>query len=149
MKRVFACISLLVFASLGCAVRQPAGDTTQTVESTKESAPRQPIVVMPSTNEALPRFGDYVYVEELPEPITKVPPEYPSLAREAGVQGTVIVQALVGRDGRVKDTRIVKTIPILDAAATASVMQWVFKPALAKNRPVAVWVAVPVVFPPR
>jgi protein TonB len=56
------------------------------------------------------------------------------------------VQALVGKDGKVKDTKVVKSIPMLDAAAVAAVKQWVFKPALSNNKPVAVWVAVPVRF---
>jgi protein TonB len=94
----------------------------------------------------LPKFGEYVYVEELPEAITKVPPNYPDLAREANVDGTVMVQALVGKDGKVKDTKVVKSIPMLDQAATEAVRQWVFKPALSNNKPVAVWVAVPVRF---
>ncbi len=103
------------------------------------------IVVAPSEDE-LPKFGDYVYVEELPEAVTRIPPTYPDLAREAGVDGTVMVQALVGKDGKVKDVRVVKSIPMLDDAAKAAVRQWVFKPALSNNKPVAVWVGVPVKF---
>ena len=103
------------------------------------------IVVAPP-EDALPAFGDYVYVEELPEPITRVQPIYPDLAREAGVDGTVMVQALVGKDGKVKDVRVVKSIPMLDENAKAAVRQWVFKPALSNNKPVAVWVGVPVKF---
>jgi hypothetical protein len=72
----------------------------------------QQIVVAPSEDE-LPKFGDYVYVEELPEAVTKVNPVYPDLAREAGVDGLVMVQALVGKDGKVKDVRVVKSIPML------------------------------------
>src|SRR5262249_31126506 len=105
----------------------------------------QQIVVAPSEDD-LPKFGDYVYVEELPEPITQVKPVYPDLAREAGVDGTVSVQALVGKDGKVKDVRVVKSIPMLDDAAKVAVRQWVFKPALSNNKPVAVWVACPVHF---
>jgi len=82
----------------------------------------------------------------LPEPVTRVSPVYPDLAREAGVDGTVNVQALVGKDGKVKDVRVVKSIPMLDEAAKAAVRQWVFKPALSNNKPVAVWVGVPVKF---
>lgn len=103
------------------------------------------IVVAPS-DDALPAFGDYVYVEELPEAVTRVPPSYPDLAREAGVDGTVMVQALVGKDGNVKDVRVVKSIPMLDEAAKSAVRRWVFKPALSNNKPVAVWVGVPVKF---
>jgi periplasmic protein TonB len=104
------------------------------------------IVVAPPSEEELPQFGQYVYVEELPEAVTRVAPQYPDIAREAGVDGTVLVQALVGKDGKVKDVRVQKSIPMLDAAAIAAVKQWVFKPALSNNKPVAVWVAVPVKF---
>jgi len=104
------------------------------------------LVVAPPEDDGLPRFGEYVYVEELPEAVTKVEPVYPDLAREAGVDGTVLVQALVGKDGRVKDTKVVKSIPMLNAAAVSAVKLWVFKPALSNNKPVAVWVAVPVRF---
>lgn len=129
----------------------------QTIKSQEEIAAATPsmqtqddkgaaIIVAPQSEDELPKYGEYVYVEELPEAITKVTPLYPDIAREASVDGTVMVQALVGRDGRVKDTRVVKSIPMLDAAAVAAVRQWVFKPALSNNKPVAVWVAVPMKF---
>lgn len=104
------------------------------------------LVVQAPTEDELPKFGEYVYVEELPEAITKVPPIYPDMAREANVDGTVLVQALVGKDGHVKDTKVVKSVAMLDAAALKAVKLWVFKPALSNNKPVAVWVAVPVKF---
>jgi TonB family protein len=94
----------------------------------------------------LPEFGEYVLIDELPEALTKVPPEYSDDAKRARLEGTVLVQALVGADGRVKDTKVVKSISGLDGAAVAAVRQWIFKPALSKGKPVAVWVAVPVRF---
>lgn len=106
-----------------------------------------PIVTRPSAppppGDQLPAYGEYVYVEELPEAITKAMPEYPSDFR---MEGTVVVQALVGTEGRVIETKVVKSVPILDEAAIAAVKKWVFKPAMANGRPVAVWVAVPVKF---
>jgi len=87
-----------------------------------------------------------VYVEELPEVITKIPPEYPDLARSAGVDGVVQLQALVGKDGKVKDVKVMKGVEMLNDAAVKAVRQWIFKPALSNNKPVAVWVAVPVRF---
>jgi protein TonB len=106
------------------------------------------IVVAPPTDDELPRLNDYVYVEELPEAITQVKPTYPDIARDAGVEGTVLVRALVGKDGKVHDVVVEgkQSIPMLDEAAKAAVRQWVFKPALNNNKPVAVWVAVPVKF---
>jgi protein TonB len=129
----------------------------QTIKSQEEIAAATPsmtnqddkgaqIIIAPQSDDELPKYGEYVYVEELPEAITTVQPQYPDIAREAGVDGTVMVQALVGKDGKVKDTRVVKSIPMLDAAASAAVRQFVFKPALSNNKPVAVWVAVPLKF---
>ena len=96
--------------------------------------------------EVLPAFGQDVYVDEMPEPITRVIPTYPDAARAAGVQGTVMVQALVDRKGLVRDTRVVLSVPMLDDAAVEAVKQWIFRPALANGAPVAVWVAIPVHF---
>ena len=90
--------------------------------------------------------GTYVYVEELPEAIVKVTPHYPDSARIAGVDGTVLVQARVCACGEVGETRVANSIPLLDAAATAAIRQWIFKPALTHGEPVAVWVVVPVRF---
>jgi protein TonB len=142
--------------TVGVAVPVPDAEAPpeQTIASQEEIATSTPgmdtdgdkIVVAPPSEDELPKFGEYVYVEELPEAVTKVNPEYPEIAREAGVDGTVMVQALVGKDGKVKDTKVVKSIPMLDASALAAVKQWVFKPALSNNKPVAVWVAVPVKF---
>src|SRR5262249_31223859 len=97
-------------------------------------------------SENLPKLGETVYIEKLPQAITKVAPDYPELARAANAEGTVMVSALVGKDGRVKDVRVVKSIPMLDASALAAVKQWTFEPARAHQQPVAVWVSVPVRF---
>jgi TonB family protein len=113
----------------------------------RETWTRGRVVVDPGrSSNSSPAFGEYVYVEELPEVVNRVAPVFPQEARERRVDGTVQVQALVGEDGRVKEVRVTKSIPELDAAALAAVRQWIFKPALSKGKPVAVWVAVPVRF---
>jgi periplasmic protein TonB len=142
--------------TVGVAVPVPDAEAPpeQTIASQEEIAQATPgvdagkgdLVVAPPSDDQLPQFGEYVYVEELPEAVSTVRPVYPDIAREAGVDGVVLVQALVGKDGKVKDVRVVKNIPMLDDAAIAAVKQWVFKPALSNNKPVAVWVAVPVKF---
>ena len=90
--------------------------------------------------------GGYIYVEELPDAIVRVNPSYPDSAREAGVDGTVVLQAHVCACGQVDSTRIVLSIPMLDAAAVAAARQWMFKPALSSGEPVAVWVSIPFKF---
>jgi protein TonB len=101
--------------------------------------------VLPQDADTLPLPGEYRYFEELPEPITRVVPTYSDVAREAGVEGLVIVSVLVGKDGRVLDARLDKKrqVPMLNEAALAAARRWVFRPALANNRPVAVWTAIP------
>lgn len=100
----------------------------------------------PSHRLERPKWGEYVYVEELPVAIHKTAPVYPEIAREAQVQGKVVVAALVLEDGSVADTRIRVSVPMLDASAQAAVRKYQFKPALLKGAPVAVWVDVPVSF---
>ena len=112
----------------------------------RDETPPPQVVVVPPTGEEIPKFGEYVYVEELPECVTAAQPVYPADAMQAGVQGRVVVQVLVGKDGLVKDARIVSSIPMLDAAALTAVRNYRFTPARSKGQPVAVWVAVPVKF---
>ena len=57
-----------------------------------------------------------------------VTPNYPLLARQMKVQGSVILQALINRDGSIQDLRIVSGPPILATAAREAVRQWHFKP---------------------
>ena len=57
-----------------------------------------------------------------------VQPGYPMLARQMKVQGSVILQALIGRDGAIQDLRVLGGPPILAHAAQEAVRQWHFKP---------------------
>lgn len=130
------CLMAAAAASIGCASTVP-NPAPAAVGETPSPPPRDP------------NFGEYVPVEELPEVIQKIAPVYPEAARQSGLEGTVMVQALVGRDGLVREVRVTKSVAGLDEAALESVRQWWFKPARSKGEPVAVWVAVPIRFPPR
>jgi periplasmic protein TonB len=57
-----------------------------------------------------------------------VQPGYPLLARQMKVQGSVILQALISRDGLIQGLRVVSGPPILANAAEEAVKQWHFKP---------------------
>jgi TonB family protein len=57
-----------------------------------------------------------------------VNPDYPLLARQMKVQGAVVLQALINRDGGIEDLRIVSGPSILAGAAREAVRQWRFKP---------------------
>jgi len=94
----------------------------------------------------LPDQGEFVYYEDEPVPVTAPPPPYPEFARDAGITGTVTLHVLVGKDGRVKNVKVIKGVTGLDDAAVMAMKKWVFKPALSNNKPVAVWVEVPMAF---
>ena len=57
-----------------------------------------------------------------------VVPAYPTLARQMKVQGSVILEALIGRDGLIEDLQVLSGPPILAGAAQEAVKQWHFKP---------------------
>ena len=65
-----------------------------------------------------------------------VQPDYPTLARQMRVQGSVILQALIGRDGLIQDLRVLSGPPILANAAEEAVRQWHFKPHYVGAQPV-------------
>jgi TonB family protein len=65
-----------------------------------------------------------------------VTPGYPTLARQMKVQGSVIFQAVIGRDGLIQELRIVSGPPILARAAQEAVRQWHFKPHYIGAEPV-------------
>jgi len=73
---------------------------------------------------------------------------YPDIAREAQIEGTVIVQAFVNEKGNVTDWVVMKGIPNtgLDEAAVNAIKKTRFKPAKQRDRDVGVWIAIPVVF---
>lgn len=57
-----------------------------------------------------------------------VVPDYPMLARQMKVQGSVILEAMIGRDGMIQDLHVLSGPPILAGAAEQAVKQWHFKP---------------------
>jgi protein TonB len=85
-------------------------------------------------------------VDELPVPVFAPTPEYPAWAREAGVTGRVLLNVLVGTDGRVRRVVIEKEENGLGKAAHDGILRWIFRPARSNGAAVATWVAVPVVF---
>ena len=78
--------------------------------------------------------------------LQQVPPEYPPLAREARIQGLVLLETIIGRDGRVQSARILTGHPLLAPAAADAVLQWVYRPTLLNGQPVEIVTTVSVTF---
>jgi protein TonB len=75
-----------------------------------------------------------------------VNPVYPPDARDARVQGVVILDVLIGVDGRVEQAKVLRSIPLLDQAAIDAVTQWVFTPTTVNGEPKKVIMTVTVNF---
>ncbi len=93
-----------------------------------------------------PGIDEFIPFEMPPMVVKRVEPVYPELARKAGLQSKIVVKALVDKRGQVKKVVPIQGHEIFHEAAIQAIMQWVFKPALQQNEPVAVWVAVPLNF---
>lgn len=81
-----------------------------------------------------------------PQKIVDVKPVYPEDAKQARVQGVVIIEATIDQTGKVTDARVLRSIPMLDQAALDAVKQWVFTPTVINDTPVPVIMTVTVNF---
>ena len=74
-----------------------------------------------------------------PVALETVSPAYPDLARRAHIEGVVVLDAVIGADGAVRDVRVAQGVsPLLDPAAVEAVRRWRYRPAFVGARPVAV-----------
>ena len=70
--------------------------------------------------------------------ISKVAPVYPPEAKEKGIQGTVVLHAIIGKDGTIQQLAVISGPEELQASAMEAVKQWVYKPYLLNGEPVEV-----------
>jgi periplasmic protein TonB len=84
-----------------------------------------------------------------PARLTYVEPAMPQIAQAAAVQGVVILEIVIGRDGHVTGAKVLRPVPLLDQSALDAVRQWTFMPTLLNGVPVEVIMTITVSFPPR
>jgi len=70
--------------------------------------------------------------------IRKIQPTYPPLARQARIQGSVLLQAEISREGTIENLRLISGHPMLAPAAIEAVKQWRYKPYILNGEPVEV-----------
>jgi len=70
--------------------------------------------------------------------IHQIKPTYPPLARQARIQGMVVLQAVIGKDGSIQNLKVVSGHPMLAPAALEAVKQWRYKPYYLNGEPVEV-----------
>lgn len=92
-------------------------------------------------SENLPESDEFIAVEAFPEMIECGRPEYPRVAKNAGLSGTVWVKGLIDRFGKVRRVLVGKSSGhrVLDNAAVVSGYKCKFKPGYQKGKPVACW----------
>jgi len=78
--------------------------------------------------------------------INQIRPVYPPLAKQARIQGTVRLQAIIAKDGSVQHLEVISGHPLLQQAALQAVSQWKYRPTLLNNEPVEVVTTVDVIF---
>jgi protein TonB len=127
-----------VAASLGTCVVNCAG--TDILTSLVRSAPAN---VAPPPGASKPVVVSEMQLGDL---VNKVLPQYPPLAKVAGIHGTVLLTALVGKDGRVENVNVISGHPVLARAARGAVLQWRYRPYLLNREPVEVQTTVTVHF---
>ena len=67
--------------------------------------------------------------------IYRVQPDYPPLARQARVQGLVVLRAMISRDGAIEDLQVLSGHPMLAQAAVEAVRQWRYRPYVLNGEP--------------
>ncbi|MBW1800603.1 MAG: energy transducer TonB [Deltaproteobacteria bacterium] len=123
-------------------VREPIDVASLPVEEKGPSGPTPDTAKKTSAQKPLP------LVEAVPDYKKNPKPKYPRIARRRGYEGTVVIEVLVDREGKVEDLKLFQSSghQVLDKAATTSVRRWVFEPGKKGNEHVAMWVKVPVRF---
>jgi protein TonB len=104
----------------------------------------QDIKIEEPVREEDPDMNAFTAVEKLPEMVRPVTPEYPEIAKRAGITGKVFVKVLVDKTGKPKKAVIIKTdSELFNQAAIDAAMRSAFTPALQNQHPIAVWIVLP------
>ena len=124
-----------------------------TIESTELDFDEAPVDLPPppppvshQVEEEVEEIVEFWAVEIKPELVKRVVPEYPEVARKAGLEGVIFVEFTAGKDGRVKNAWVLRGPEIFREAALKSIFQYVFKPALQNDRPISVRMSIPIRF---
>jgi protein TonB len=78
--------------------------------------------------------------------LEKTMPQYPTIAKTAGIQGVVVLQATISQNGLIQNLRVISGPPMLQRAAMDAVRSWRYKPYLLNGQPVEVETTINVVF---
>jgi len=121
------------------AVAAPSGVVNGPEEKLEPESPPPP----PASSLIVLRVGGNI---RPPSKVKDVKPLYPAIAQAARIEGIVIIEATIGPDGKIEGARVLRSIPLLDAAAVEAVRQWEYTPTLLNGSPVSLLMTVIVTF---
>ena len=78
--------------------------------------------------------------------VSRIEPRYPFLAVQTRTQGTVVLHAIISREGRIEELEIVSGHPLLVQAAVDAVRQWRYRPTFLNGEPVEIETSITVTF---
>jgi protein TonB len=128
VKTAHLMATILLVSSLPCAfgAQDSSPTPTATPTPTPAASPKPPLKLRVSSGVAEGLI------------VRKVNPKYPPEARKNHIQGDVILQMTIDKQGNITNVNVVKGEPILADAAVEAVKQWKYKPYLLKGEPVEV-----------
>ncbi|MXZ36674.1 MAG: energy transducer TonB [Holophagales bacterium] len=142
---VGAVLALAVAFTLGFVVRsqlpveRESGEALEAaaIEVLRDAAEERQSAAREAASAARARHSMMLAESNRPVKIHDVAPQYPDVAREARVQGVVILKTLIDDEGNVADIEVLKSLPMgLSEAAVDAVKQWKFEPATVDGTPV-------------
>jgi len=123
--------------------------TMPTADSALGSADVQVMINELKLEDEIPASDVFTAYEVPPSPIVNPPPQYPEMAKTAGVTGRVVLWVYVDKKGEVRKWEVKKAVPAglgFEEEAVKAIQKWKFTPAIQQNSPVGVWVAIPINF---
>jgi len=147
-------ISRIVEPPSASSIDVPRSNRGTDIRSIFSEAIKKPEAILPPS----PPPGPEVAAAPDPEPIRigggvqqaklirQVVPSYPALARQAHVQGAVVLEAIINKEGTIDGLRVVSGHPLLTSAAIDAVKQWMYRPTLLNGEPGVVVTTVTVNF---
>lgn len=128
---------------------EPKEEITEEVEKTVEQTPSEPTppMLIEPTEEALPTPMPIFKLTQAPRFLHRQQPFYPETMRTQGISGTVRLEALIDKKGRVREVNILKSAGThFDQAAKQAILDSIFYPAEVEGEAVAVLLRLPVTF---
>jgi TonB family protein len=141
--------SIVAFARFSLLALGAAAAFCCSCELQSRSATRDGLVTELDPEDFLPDTSDFVPIDEPPQPISLPEPEYPEMARQAGISAVVWVTVLIDKRGDVRDA-FVSSVSVeglgFEEAALEAAMKGKWLPGMLDGQPVAVWVSYMIAF---